>query len=126
MARNNGLAQTPPMGWNTYNKFGCTFTEDIVKSIADAMVSSGMKDAGYEYVILDDCWQISRDADGNIVPDPKQFPSGIKALADYVHAKGLKFGIYSDAGVETCGHRPGSRGYEFQDARQYAAWGSTT
>jgi alpha-galactosidase len=82
-----------------------------------------MKDAGYEYVIIDDCWQVSRDAQGNIVPDPKNFPSGIKALADYIHSKGLKFGIYSDAGIKTCGGRPGSRGYEYQDARQYAAWG---
>ena len=122
-AWDNGLAQTPPMGWNTYNKLGCDFTGDDVKSIADAMVSSGMRDAGYVYVIIDDCWQVSRDADGNIVPDGKKFPSGIKALADYLHAKGLKFGIYSDAGVKTCAGRPGSRGYEFQDARQYAAWG---
>jgi alpha-galactosidase len=87
------------------------------------MVSSGMKDAGYQYVVIDDCWQVDRDKDGNIIPDPKHFPSGIKALADYVHSKGLKFGIYSDTGTKTCQKRPGSRGYEFQDARQYAAWG---
>jgi alpha-galactosidase len=82
-----------------------------------------MKDAGYEYVVIDDCWQVDRDEQGNIIPDPKRFPSGMKALADYVHSKGLKFGIYSDAGTLTCQKRPGSRGYEFQDARQYAAWG---
>src|SRR5947208_2971572 len=82
-----------------------------------------MKDAGYQYIVIDDCWQIDRDAQGNIIPDPKRFPSGIKALADYVHSKGLKFGLYSDAGTLTCQKRPGGRGYEFQDARQYAAWG---
>jgi alpha-galactosidase len=87
------------------------------------MVSSGMKDAGYQYIVIDDCWQVSRDNDGNIQADPKDFPSGIKAVADYVHSEGLKFGIYSDAGGKTCAGRPGSRGYEFQDARQYAAWG---
>lgn len=91
--------------------------------MADAMVSSGMKDAGFQYVIIDDCWQTGRDKDGNIIADSQKFPSGIRALADYVHGKGLKFGIYSDAGTKTCAGRPGGRGYEFQDARQYAAWG---
>ncbi len=91
--------------------------------MADAMVTSGMKDAGYQYVVIDDCWQVKRDSNGNIVADDKRFPSGMKALADYVHTKGLKFGLYSDAGTKTCQGRPGSRGYEFQDARQYAAWG---
>ena len=119
----NGLALTPPMGWNSWNKFGCNVTEDLIKSAADAMVTSGMKDAGYEYVVIDDCWQVSRDASGNIVADMQRFPSGIKVLADYVHAKGLKFGIYSDAGVKTCAGRPGSSGHEHQDALQYAAWG---
>lgn len=122
-ALDNGLARTPPMGWNSWNKFHCHVNENLIKSIADAMVTSGMKDAGYQYVVIDDCWQVSRDPQGNIVPDPKAFPSGMKALADYVHSKGLKFGIYSDAGTRTCQNRPGSRGYEFQDARQYAAWG---
>jgi alpha-galactosidase len=87
------------------------------------MVESGMKDSGYEYVVIDDCWQVDRDENGNIIADPERFPSGMKALADYVHGKGLKFGIYSCAGTMTCQKRPGSRGYEFQDARQYAAWG---
>ncbi len=123
LALENGLARTPPMGWNSWNKFHCNVSEDLIRQTADAMVTSGMKDAGYEYVVIDDCWQVSRDAEGNIVPDPKRFPSGMKALADYVHSKGLKFGIYSDAGTKTCQKRPGSRGYEFQDARQYAAWG---
>lgn len=122
-ALDNGLAKTPPMGWNSWNKFGCNVSEKLIKETADAIVSSGMKDAGYEYVVIDDCWQVDRDAQGNIVPDPTRFPSGIKALADYVHSKGLKFGLYSDAGTLTCQKRPGSRGYEFQDARQYAAWG---
>ena len=122
-ALDNGLAKTPPMGWNSWNKFACNVSEQLIKEAADAIVSTGMKDAGYEYVVIDDCWQIERDDQGNIIPDPKRFPSGMKALADYVHSKGLKFGLYSDAGTLTCQKRPGSRGYEFQDARQYAAWG---
>ena len=119
----SSLAATPPMGWNSWNKFACNVSEDLIRQIADAMVISGMKDAGYQYVVIDDCWQIERDGQGNIVADPKRFPSGMKALADYVHGKGLKFGLYSDTGTKTCQGRPGSRGYEFQDARQYAAWG---
>ena len=82
-----------------------------------------MKDIGYSYIVIDDCWQIDRDSKGNIIADPKKFPSGIKALADYIHSKGLKFGIYSDAGIKTCAGRPGSKNFEFQDAKQYAAWG---
>ena len=121
-ALDNGVARTPPMGWNSWNKFACNVSEKLIREVADALVSTGMKDAGYQYVVIDDCWQVSRDANGNIVPDATRFPSGMKAVADYVHSKGLKFGIYSDAGTETCEHRPGSRGYEFQDARQYAAW----
>ena len=118
-----GLAMTPPMGWNSWNRFACNIDEQLIRSTADALASSGMKDAGYEYLIIDDCWHGERDARGDIQPDPKRFPSGIKALADYVHSKGLKFGIYSDAGTKTCGGRAGSRGYEFQDAAQYARWG---
>jgi len=117
------LAQTPPMGWNSWNTFRLEINEDLVRGIADMFVERGFKDAGYEYIVIDDGWQIDRDAQGNIVVNDKKFPSGIKALADYVHAKGLKFGIYSDAGYKTCGGYPGSRGYEYQDARQYAAWG---
>lgn len=117
------LAKTPPMGWNSWNKFGCNINENLIKEIADAMVKNGMKDAGYEYIVIDDCWQIARDKQGNIIADPERFPSGIKALADYVHSKGLKFGLYSDAGTYTCQKRPGSRGYEYQDARTYASWG---
>jgi alpha-galactosidase len=122
-AWDNGLALTPPMGWNSWNKFGCNVSEDLIRGMADAMVSSGMKDAGYQYVVIDDCWQVSRDANGNIVVDAQRFPSGMKALADYIHAKGLKFGIYSDAGTQTCAGRPGGQGHEYQDALQYAAWG---
>ena len=119
----NGLAKTPPMGWNSWNKFGCDINEQIVRAVADAMVSSGMKDAGYEYVVVDDCWHGQRDANGFITADPEKFPSGMKALAEYIHSKGLKFGIYSDAGRMTCGKRPGSQGHEYQDALTYARWG---
>lgn len=116
------LAQTPQMGWSSWNKFQGNINEDIIKGIADAMVSSGLRDAGYTYINIDDCWHGQRDADGFIQPDPKHFPSGMKALADYVHARGLKLGIYSDAGTETCAGRPGSLGHEYQDALQYARW----
>jgi alpha-galactosidase len=117
------LAKTPPMGWNSWNKFGCNVSETLIMGMADAMVSSGMKDAGYEYVVIDDCWQVSRDENGNIVADKEKFPHGIKYLADYIHEKGLKFGIYSCAGSKTCAGRPGGRGHEFQDALMYAHWG---
>ena len=119
----SSLALTPPMGWNSWNKFACNVSDDLIRSMADGMVKSGMKDAGYQYVVIDDCWQVSRDDGGNIVADPQRFPSGIKAVADYVHSLGLKFGIYSDAGTKTCAGRPGGLGHEYQDARQYAAWG---
>lgn len=122
-ALDNGLALTPPMGWNSWNKFGCNVSEDLIKSMADGMVASGMKDAGYQYVVIDDCWQVSRDENGNIVPDAQRFPAGMKALGDYIHSKGLKFGIYSDAGEKTCAGRPGSMGHEYQDALMYAKWG---
>ena len=117
------MALTPPMGWNSWNRFGCDVNEQLIRETADAMVSSGMKAAGYQYVVIDDCWQGERDALGFIQPDPGRFPSGMKALADYIHSKGLKFGIYSDAGWKTCGGHPGSRGYEYQDALTYAKWG---
>jgi len=91
--------------------------------MADAMVKSGMKDAGYQYVNVDDCWQVSRDGSGNIVADPQRFPHGMKAVGDYIHSLGLRFGVYSDAGSKTCAGRPGGLGHEYQDAIQYAAWG---
>lgn len=117
-----GLAKTPPMGWNSWNKFACDVSEKMIREVADAMVASGMKDAGYQYIVIDDCWQVSRDSLGFIVADPQRFPSGIKALADYVHSKGLKFGIYSCAGDKTCASRPAGRGHEYQDALMYAKW----
>jgi alpha-galactosidase len=117
------LARTPPMGWNSWYHFGTDVSDALIRETADAIVASGMKDAGYRYVVIDDGWQASRDAAGKIVPDAKRFPSGMKAVADYVHSKGLKFGLYSDAGSKTCDGLPGSNGYEREDARQYAAWG---
>ena len=118
------LAATPPMGWNSWNTFRCDIDEHVIRETADAMVSSGMKDAGYEYIIIDDCWQVGRDKEGVLIADPKKFPSGISALADYIHKKGLKFGIYSSAGPTTCANRPGgSKGYEWTDAKTFAAWG---
>jgi alpha-galactosidase len=117
------LAATPPMGWNSWNKFGCGIDETIIREVADAMVSSGLRDAGYDFLVIDDCWQTGRDSNGTVLADPKRFPSGMKKLGEYIHSKGLKFGIYSDAGTATCQGRPGSRGYEFQDARTYACWG---
>ena len=117
------LAPTPPMGWNSWNKFACNVSDELIRGMADALVKSGMKDAGYQYVVIDECWQVSRDEVGNIVADAQRFPHGIKGLADYIHSTGLKFGIYSDAGSKTCAGRPGSLGHEYQDARQYAAWG---
>jgi len=117
------LAQTPPMGWNSWNKFACDVSEKLIKETADAMVSSGMQAAGFKFVNIDDCWQVSRDAHGTIIADAERFPSGIKALADYVHSKGLKLGIYTDAGRMTCQKRPGSYEHEVQDIKTYAEWG---
>ncbi|XP_057427995.1 alpha-galactosidase-like isoform X2 [Lotus japonicus] len=118
------IGQTPPMGWNSWNHFGCDVNESIVRETADAMVSTGLAALGYQYINLDDCWaELYRDAEGNMVPNAAAFPSGIKALADYVHNKGLKFGIYSDAGKLTCSKRmPGSLGHEEQDANTFASW----
>ncbi|MET0322731.1 MAG: glycoside hydrolase family 27 protein [Duganella sp.] len=118
-----GLAATPQMGWNSWNTFACDINEQLIRDTADVMVKSGLKDAGYVYVNIDDCWHGKRDDKGAIHPDPDRFPSGMKALADYVHGKGLKIGIYSDVGATTCGGRPGSRGHEYQDAITYAEWG---
>ncbi|GJI99613.1 hypothetical protein RugamoR64_01520 [Duganella rhizosphaerae] len=119
----DGLAATPQMGWNSWNTFACNINEKLIRDTADAMVKLGLKDAGYEYVNIDDCWHGTRDKDGVIRPNAERFPSGIKALADYVHGKGLKLGIYSDVGATTCGGHPGSRGHEYQDAITYASWG---
>ncbi|KOX08189.1 alpha-galactosidase [Micromonospora sp. NRRL B-16802] len=130
-ALENGVARTPPMGWNSWNSFGCNINEALIRQTADAIVSSGMRDLGYEYVVVDDCWfNPNRDSSGNIQGDPTRFPSGMKALGDYLHARGLKFGLYQVPVDKTCaqyfGAYPGatgSRGHEVQDARQFAAWG---
>eukprot|EP01018_Ginkgo_biloba_P017177 Gb_38041 [translate_table: standard] len=120
----NGLARTPPMGWNSWNHFGCNINENIIRETADALVSTGLSKLGYEYVNIDDCWaELNRDQHGRLVARASQFPSGIKALADYVHSKGLKLGIYSDAGYYTCQKQPGSLGHEQADADTFAAWG---
>jgi alpha-galactosidase len=115
------LAKTPPMGWNSWNTFGENINEDLIKETADAMVATGMLDAGYEYLVIDDCWSMKeRDKDGNLVADPAKFPNGMKAVADYVHSKGLKFGMYSCCGPLTCAGYPGSWGHEFDDAKYFA------
>ncbi len=118
------LAPTPPMGFNTWNTFQTKISEDMLKAMVDTFVSSGMKAAGYQYFVLDDGWMaMERDKSGNLVADPVKFPHGMKAFADYVHSKGLKFGIYNCAGWKTCAGYPGTRGHEFEDARLYASWG---
>jgi alpha-galactosidase len=116
------LAPTPPMGWNSWNRFGCNVSESLIKEVAEALVRSGMRDAGYRYVVIDDCWQVARDQSGRLVADPERFPSGMKALADHVHGLGLAFGLYTDAGRKTCEGRPGSYGYEELDAHTFASW----
>jgi len=119
-----GLAQTPPMGWNSWNTFSVHIDENLIKEMADAIEASGMKAAGYEYVVLDDAWlSKERDADGNLQGDPKRFPSGMKALGDFLHSKGFKFGIYNCAGTETCAGYPGGYLHEEADAKMYASWG---
>ncbi|GAB2627786.1 alpha-galactosidase [Paractinoplanes abujensis] len=130
-ALENGVARTPPMGWNTWNTFGCNINETLIKQTADALVSNGMRDLGYQYVVVDDCWfDPNRDSSGNLQANASRFPSGMRALGDYLHARGLKFGIYQVPGARTCaqsvGTYPGStgsRGHEVQDANQFAAWG---
>ncbi|WP_020667630.1 glycoside hydrolase family 27 protein [Amycolatopsis nigrescens] len=124
-------AATPPMGWNSWNSFGCEIDENKIKSMADALVASGMRDAGYQYVVIDDCWfDPNRTADGSLRGDPKRFPSGMKAVGDYVHGKGLKFGLYQVPTEKTCAQRnnaypgeTGSGGHEHADARTFASWG---
>ncbi|PON48990.1 Glycoside hydrolase [Trema orientale] len=121
----NGVARTPPMGWNSWNHFQCNVDEWTVKTTADALISTGLAALGYKYVNIDDCWgEVNRDERGNLRAKSSTFPSGIKALANYVHARGLRVGIYSDAGYRTCSKTmPGSLGYEDQDARTFAEWG---
>ena len=121
----NLIASTPPMGWNSWNTFGHDVSESVIRETADVLVSAGLKDCGYEYIVIDDCWSIKdrRDGNGDLITDPEKFPNGIRALADYVHSKGLKLGIYSDAAEKTCSGYPGSLGFEEQDANLWAAWG---
>ncbi|KAI4991161.1 hypothetical protein ZWY2020_039532 [Hordeum vulgare] len=121
----NRLGLTPQMGWNSWNHFGCKIDEATIQKIADAMVDTGLAKLGYEYINLDDCWAAyNRDSQGNLVANASTFPSGMRALADYMHKKGLKLGVYGDAGLRTCSKlMPGSLGYEDQDARTFAAWG---
>jgi alpha-galactosidase len=123
-ALGNGLALTPPMGWNDWNAYGCNVSEQLVEQTAQAMHDNGMQAAGYQYVNIDDCWMASaRDGSGNLVPDSTKFPHGIAAVASQVHSLGLKLGIYEDAGTATCAGYPGSYGHEQQDARLFASWG---
>src|ERR1044071_2564015 len=124
-ASSNGLALTPPMGWNDWNTFGCGISDSVVRQVADAMATNGMKAAGYQFVNIDDCWAASRDSNGVVVVNSSKFPNGIKAVADYVHSKGLKLGLYTDHGTNTCSssNPPGSYGYEYVDAMTYASWG---
>lgn len=118
------LVPTPPMGWNSWNHFHRDINEQLIMDEADALVTSGMKDAGYEYINLDDCWMaLTRDKDGNLQSDPERFPHGIKYLADYVHKKGLKLGVYSSAGTKTCAGWPASLDHEEADAKMFAKWG---
>ncbi|MDP9793052.1 alpha-galactosidase [Catenuloplanes nepalensis] len=130
-ALDNGVGRTPPMGWNTWNTFGCDINETLIRQTADSIVASGMRDLGYQYVVVDDCWMSpNRDANGNLQAEPSRFPSGMKALGDYLHARNLKFGIYQAPLDQTCAQyfdsypgATGSQGREAQDARQFAAWG---
>jgi alpha-galactosidase len=123
-ALNNGLAKTPPMGWNDWNSFGCNVSETLVEQTAAYIVSSGLKTAGYQYVNIDDCWMSSsRSSSGHLVPDPTKFPHGISGVATYVHGLGLKLGIYESAGTATCAGYPGSLNHETTDAADFAAWG---
>jgi len=122
--KENILAPTPPMGWNSWNIFQTNINEPLLKQMVDAYISSGMRDAGYTYFVLDDAWMsMERDQNGQLVADPKKFPNGMKEFADYVHSKGLKFGIYNCAGTKTCAGYPGTHGHEYEDARLYASWG---
>ena len=117
------LYNTPAMGWNSWNTFGADINEKLIMEMADMLVSAGYKDAGYEYVIIDDCWSLKERVDGKLMADPALFPHGMKALSDYIHGRGLKFGMYSCAGFKTCAGYPSSYGHEFEDAKQFAEWG---
>ena len=121
-AYDNGVGLTPPMGWNTWNKYHCNIDEDLIKETAKSVVDLGLHKYGYQYINLDDCWQESRNGTGFIVEATDRFPSGMGALSDYIHSLGLKFGLYSDSGLLTCQRKPGGLGYEEQDAAIYSEW----
>ncbi|CAJ0914712.1 14375_t:CDS:2 [Entrophospora sp. SA101] len=118
----NGVGRTPAMGWSSWNKFGCNINETLIRDITDALIETGLSDVGYQYVNLDDCWQKTRTWGGVIIPDLEKFPSGMESLSDYIHSKGLLFGLYSSAGFWTCENRPGSLIHEDLDAELYAKW----
>ena len=118
------MCAVPPMGWNSWNTFTENINETLLKETVDSMKEQGFLEAGYQYVVIDDCWSLKeRDPEGRLVADPEKFPSGIKALADYIHEKGFKFGMYSCCGTRTCADYPGSFEHEFEDAKQFAEWG---
>lgn len=118
------IVRTPPMGWNSWNTFGPNINEELIKTTADAMVKNGLPEAGYNYLVIDDCWaELKRDENHRLVPSKEKFPNGMKAVADYVHSKGLKFGMYSCSGTMTCAGYPSSFQYEFIDAKTFAEWG---
>ena len=122
--KRNALCPTPPMGWNSWNTFTDKISEELVLSTADTMVDSSLLAAGYNYLVIDDCWSLKqRDAEGRLVAGPEKFPHGMKYVADYIHNKGLKFGMYSCCGTRTCACYPASFEHEFEDARQFAEWG---
>ncbi|KAK9242916.1 glycoside hydrolase superfamily [Lipomyces tetrasporus] len=118
----NELAVTPPMGWNNWNAFACSVNEHLLLSTAEKMAAFGLRDVGYQYIVLDDCWSLGRDKNGNLQHDPEKFPRGMKYVADQLHSLGFLFGMYSDAGSYTCARYPGSLGYEEQDAKTFASW----
>ena len=117
------FVNTPPLGWNTWNTFGANINEELILQAADAMIETGLKDAGYNYVVIDDIWALKeRDQNGRLVPDPQKFPHGMKYIADYLHQRGLKFGMYSCAGYLTCAGYPASFEHEWDDAKSFAEW----
>ena len=120
----NYLGMLPPMGWNSWNTFTWDINETLIREVADLFVKEGYRDAGYNYIVIDDCWSLKeRDKNGALVPDPNKFPSGMKALSDYIHERGMKFGMYSCAGTHTCAGHPASFEHEFDDAALFASWG---
>lgn len=124
MSNHSLMGFAPALGWNSWNTFTWDINEQLIRDVADVFVTEGYLNAGYEYIVIDDCWSLKeRDAEGNLVADPAKFPSGMKALADYIHDKGLKFGMYSCVGTHTCAGYPGSFEHEFQDAALFAEWG---